>query len=75
MVTRSPSCLSKLSGSTEPSSRDDWRDKVGETETRIVEDECGEIAEQLGYGRLIDAAPIHPVLLRVTGPANASLVA
>ena len=58
-----------------PLQGNDWRDKVGGTEARIVEDECGEIAEQLGYGRLIDTAPIHPALLRVTGPANASLVA
>jgi hypothetical protein len=58
-----------------PLQGDDWRDNLGETEGRIVEDECGEIAEQLGYGRLIDTAPIHPALLRVTGPTNASLVA
>jgi len=58
-----------------PLQGDDWRDKVGETEARIVEDECAEIAEQLGYGRLVDTAPIHPALLRVTGLANASLVA
>ena len=50
---------------------DEWRDKIGETEARIVEEECGETAEQLGYGRLTDTPPIHKALLRLGDPAAA----
>jgi hypothetical protein len=54
---------------------DEWRDKVGETEARIVEEECGQVAEQLGYGRLTDTVPIHPALLDLAGLASSALVA
>jgi hypothetical protein len=38
--------------------------------------ECGQVAEQLGYGRLTDTAPIHPAVLTLAGlPAAAQLVA
>ncbi|HEY8793110.1 MAG TPA: sulfotransferase [Gaiellaceae bacterium] len=55
-----------------PLQGDQWRDKVGDTEARIVEEECGEVAEQLGYGRLTDTAPLHPAILRVSALARAA---
>ena len=59
-----------------PLQDDEWRDKVGDAEAQIVNEECGQVAEQLGYGRLTDTAPIHPALLRLAGLAsNAQLVA
>jgi hypothetical protein len=58
-----------------PLGEDEWRSKVGETDARIVDEECGEIARQLGYGRLTDTAPTHPALLRLEAHASPSLVA
>jgi hypothetical protein len=59
-----------------PLQGDEWRDKVGDAEAQIVEEECGELAAQLGYGRLSDTAPIHTALLSLAGlPGAAQLVA
>ena len=55
-----------------PLQGDEWRDKVGDVEAQIVEEECGEVAEQLGYGRLTDTAAIHPALLSLASLAAAS---
>jgi hypothetical protein len=52
-----------------PLQDDEWRDKVGDAEVQIVEEECGEITEQLGYGRLTDTAPTHRALLGLAGLA------
>jgi hypothetical protein len=53
-----------------PLQGDEWRDKVGDAEAQIVEEECGQLAEQLGYGRLTDTMPVHPALLSLTGAAQ-----
>ena len=55
-----------------PLQGDEWRDKVGDAEAQIVEEECGEIAEQLGYGRLTDTEPIHASVLSPAGLAAAA---
>jgi hypothetical protein len=55
-----------------PLQGDEWRDKVGDVEAQIVEEECGEVAGQLGYGRLTDTAPIHPALLSLAGLGGAA---
>jgi hypothetical protein len=57
-----------------PLQGDGWRDKVGDLEAQIVEEECGELIKQLGYARLTDSDPLHPALLRVS-TKNAQLVA
>lgn len=57
-----------------PLQGDEWRDKVGDLEARIVEEECGALISELGYGRLTDATPTHRGLLRVTS-SSAQLVA
>ena len=53
---------------------DEWRDKVGDAEAQIVDEECLELARALGYGRLTDSEPLHPALLRVS-PVGAHLMA
>ena len=53
-----------------PLQDDEWRDKVGDADARIVEEECGELAEQLGFGRVTDRAPIHKALLSPAGAAQ-----
>lgn len=59
-----------------PLAADEWRDKVGDLEAQIVSEECGELAEQLGYGRLIDTEPVHPAVLRIaTAPSTSQRVA
>jgi hypothetical protein len=59
-----------------PLQGDEWRDKVGDLEAGIVLEECGELAAELGYGRLTDTLPAHPAMLRVAGlPAASQLVA
>jgi hypothetical protein len=55
-----------------PLADDEWRDKVGDLEAQIVAEECSEIAEQLGYGRLADTEPVHPAVLRIGGSAPTS---
>jgi hypothetical protein len=59
-----------------PLQGDEWRDQVGDLEAGIVDEECGELAKALGYGRLTDTAPVHDAVLRVAGlPAAPQLVA
>jgi hypothetical protein len=58
-----------------PLQGDEWRDKVGDAEAQIVEEECGKVAEQLGYGRLTDTPPVHPAVLSLARLASAALVA
>jgi hypothetical protein len=55
-----------------PLQSDEWRDKVGDEEARIVEEECGEVAAQLGYGRLTDTAPAHEAVLSLAGLGGAA---
>jgi hypothetical protein len=50
-----------------PLQGDEWRDQVGDVEAGIVDEECGEVAKALGYGRLTDTAPVHKAVLRVAG--------
>jgi hypothetical protein len=57
-----------------PLGRDEWRDKVGDTEVQMMDEVCGELTNELGYGRLTDSEPQHPAMLRVAA-ANAQLVA
>jgi hypothetical protein len=59
-----------------PLAEDEWRDKVGDLEAQIVAEECGQLAEQLGYGRRTDTEPVHPAILRIaTAAAKSQLVA
>jgi len=58
-----------------PLQGDEWRDKVGDAEAQVVEEECGPLAEELGYGRVTDVAPTHPDLLSLAGLVSAVLVA
>jgi Sulfotransferase family len=53
-----------------PLQGDEWRDKVGDAEAQIVDEECGELAKELGYGRLTDSAPLHPEVVRVSARSS-----
>jgi Sulfotransferase family len=53
-----------------PLQGDAWRDKVGDLEAQIVEEECGDLIKQLGYGRLTDSDPLHPTLMRVSATST-----
>jgi hypothetical protein len=57
-----------------PLEGDEWRDQVGDLEAQIVEEECGELIDDLGYTRLTDSEPLHPAVLRVSA-SSAQLVA
>ena len=55
-----------------PLGQDKWRHHVTTHDAEIIEEECGDIAETLGYGRWDDSPPLSdPVIIsRTSKPSN-----